>query len=61
MDDEDTDNDGFFSRIWDKFVEYFIYTLCVIAFLLPYIIGSIIVIICILSELGYITFFNFIR
>ncbi len=61
MDDEDADNDGFFSRIGDKFVEYFIYTLCVIAFLLPYIIGPIIVIICILSELGYITFFNFIR
>ncbi len=29
MDDEDASNDGFFSRIWDKFVEYFIYTLCV--------------------------------
>ncbi len=30
MDDEDADNNGFFSRIGDKFVEYFIYILYVL-------------------------------
>ncbi len=42
------DTDDFFSRIWDKFVEYFGYTLVTIIMFFPYIIGPIIVIIFIL-------------
>ncbi|AFV41424.1 hypothetical protein [Helicobacter pylori] len=29
-DDDEVESDGFFSRIWDKFVEYFGYTLVTI-------------------------------
>ncbi|EQD97023.1 hypothetical protein L933_06310 [Helicobacter pylori PZ5056] len=43
------DTDDFFSRIWDKFVEYFGYILVTIIMFFPYnIIGPIIVIIFIL-------------
>ncbi len=42
------DTDGFFSRIWDKFVEYFGYILVTIIMFFPYIIGPIIVIIFLL-------------
>ncbi len=42
------DTDDFFSRIWDKFVEYFGYTLVAIIMFLPYTIGPIIVIILLL-------------
>ncbi len=42
------DTDDFFSRIWDKFVEYFGYTLVAIIIFFPYIIGPIIVIILLL-------------
>lgn len=42
------DTDDFFSRIWDKFVEYFGSILATIIIFFPYIIGPIIVIIFIL-------------
>ncbi len=42
------DTDDFFSRIWDKFVEYFGYTLVTIIMFFPYIFGPIIVIILLL-------------
>ncbi|NHA95425.1 oxidoreductase [Helicobacter pylori] len=42
------DTDDFFSRIWDKFVEYFGYILVTIIMFFPYIIGPVIVIIFIL-------------
>lgn len=42
------DTDGFFSRIWDKFVEYLGYILVTIIMFFPYIIGQIIVIILLL-------------
>ncbi len=50
-----------FSRIWDKFVEYLGSILVAIIIFFPYIIGPVIALIFILSELDYITFFNFIR
>lgn len=30
IDDDEVESDGFFSRIWDKFVEYFGYILVII-------------------------------
>ncbi|WQX78330.1 oxidoreductase [Helicobacter pylori] len=45
MDDEDADSDGFFSRIWDKFVEYLGSILVAIIMFFPYIIGPVIALI----------------
>lgn len=44
-DDDEVESDGFFSRIWDKFVEYLGSILVAIIMFFPYIIGPVIALI----------------
>ncbi|WP_190320683.1 oxidoreductase [Helicobacter pylori] len=49
MDDEDADSDGFFSRIWDKVLEWLGIISVFIGIFFPYIFGITLVLIAILS------------
>ncbi len=49
MDDEDADSDGFFSKIWDKVLEWLGIISVFIGIFFPYIFGITLVLIAILS------------